>query len=151
MAPVQIPVRDTIIEVSDGAAMPVWTEVGGLTSITLNPSENEEVQETATLDDEGFYSEYKMQRGAVIEVEGKLYADPADDTRDPGQQVVEDNGVKVGIESRSDLRMRRKNAAEWKVWTATTTTGEQGGETNETTGFAATWTRCGKPRTEAVV
>lgn len=152
MTPVQIPVRDTILEVSDGApTTPTWTEVGGLTKFTLKPGENEEVQETATFDSDGQYEEYKMQRGATIELEGKLYADPDDDTRDPGQQAIEDNAAAVGVESRGQIRFRRSAATEWKVWDCTTTSGEQGGETNETTGFQGTFTRCGKSTTMAVV
>lgn len=153
MAPVKIPVRDIIFEVSDGAATPVWTEVGGLTSFTFNPGENEETSDNTTFDSEGAYEQYVMQRGAVIELEGKLLSDPADDARDPGQEQIEENagGDKVGIASLGKVRFRRPGATSWKVWSCTFTLGEQGGETNDTSGWAATITRSGKSTTAAVV
>lgn len=153
MAPVKIPVRDIIIEVSDGAATPVWTEIGGLTSFVVNPGENEEAEDNTTFDSEGAYEQYVMQRGAVIELEGKLLSDPADDTRDPGQEVVEDNAGedKVGIDSIGQIRFRRPGATQWKRWNCTTSVGEQGGETNNTNSWAATFTRSGKSTLVAVV
>lgn len=144
--------RDIIIEASDGADPATWAEIGGLTSVTINRSENEETADTTDFDSGGAYSQDIMQRGATIEMEGQLRKDDTDGTLDPGQSQCETNAAedKVGTASHATYRFRYPTDTEWTVWEATTTLGEQGGGTNEKATFNATLTRSGLSTSEAV-
>jgi hypothetical protein len=144
----QINARDWVFEVESATAS-TWVEIGGLTSFTLNPGENEEVAETATFQSGGQYEEQKMQRGATLELEGR-YIVTTSPTRDPGQLRVDALGALVGDESVGQVRFRHTSETNWTVWPATVTPGEVGGETNEKTGWAATFTRSGAATVAAV-
>lgn len=155
MAKVKLNARDMVIEAADPASLstgtPTWIEVDGLTNFVYNPGENEETAETATFKDEGNYRQEKMQKGAQIEVEGFRIADAETGAPDPGQKAVEDWHELLGPESEGRLRFRHKTDTEWKVWVATATVGEIGGEVNDKATWACTFVRSGPSATEAVV
>lgn len=146
MALIKLNARNMIVEVSDGATTPVWTEIAGLTKWLYNPSENEEKADTTTFADDGNYREEKMQKGAVAEAEGFYIADSVTGTQDPGQAAVEEWHELLGPESEGELRFRNYLSTEWTVWDATCTVGEQGGENNDKTSWAVSFTRCGPSR-----
>lgn len=154
MAKIKLNARDMVIEVRDPATLdtetPTWVQIDGLTNFVPNPSENEETAETATFTDEGNYNQEKMQKGMVLELEGFRMADSETGEPDPGQKVCDDWHERLGPESHGELRFRHKTATTWKVWTATCTVGEGGGEINDKDAFAVTFTRCGASRTESV-
>lgn len=150
MAAGQVNARDYIFEISDGAATPVWTQIEGLTSWELDPSENEETADTTDFDSDGDYSQHIMQRGATLELEGKRHLDEATGTAAPGQIAVEVLGTKKGVESVGTIRWRHKTETDWIVWDCTATMGERGGETNDKDGWAVTFSRNGAAREEAV-
>ncbi|GAA1994389.1 hypothetical protein GCM10009799_20620 [Nocardiopsis rhodophaea] len=153
MTLVKVNARDIIIEASDGAATPTWAEIGGLTSVTVNASENEETADTTDFDSDGAYEQDIMQRGATLEMEGFLKKDDATGVLDPGQAQVTTNAGQdaLGVASHAMYRFRYPVDDTWTVWDATTTVGEQGGGNNDKTSFNATLTRSGRSTTEAVV
>lgn len=145
-----IDARGWIFEVEDEAAPGTFLRIGKLTSWTHNPGENEEVADTTTFDSEGHYEQDVMQRGATIELEG-LYEATAGQ-QDPGQAYIDKTwAYRLGAESRGTMRYRHTSQTEWTVWECTVTPGEQGGETNAKTSWAASFTRCGAPTSVAVV
>jgi hypothetical protein len=146
----QINARDLIMEVSDGATSATWTGIGGLTSGAVTLNEGEEIADTTTFDSEGYYSQEKMQLGAKLALEGKLLQDPSTGVRDPGQALVEVHHEKLTYDSVQRIRFRYPGSTTWKVWDCTISVGEQGGETNDKTSWAAEFTRCGAPMTANV-
>lgn len=150
MPKVQIPARDFILEVSDGAATPTWLEVDGFTSVTVNRSENEETANTTTFSSDGYYEQEIAQRGAIIEVEGRLLLDPATGEQDPGQARCDELATKVMRESLGLMRFRYPSQTDWTQWSATFTSGESGGETNNKATWAMTFTRSGKSTSVSV-
>lgn len=150
MTAVKIAARDIIVQVSDGQVTPTWTAIAGFTTAKLNPSENEENTDITTFDDDGQYSEVIMQRGATLEVEGFMIKDDATGAQDTGQARCEALAAAVGYASRGQVRFRHPVDSQWKVWTATVSVGEQGGENNDMTAWAATFVRCGAATLTAV-
>lgn len=151
MPGIKLNARDVIIEISDGATIPVWTEIEGLTSLTYNPSENEEVTDTTTFTSDGNYEGEKMQKGAMLECEGFLIKDSVTGAQAAGQAAVEVLHEKLGPESLGTIRFRHPADTVWKQWVAFATVGEQGGENNDKTSWGATFTRSGASADVAVV
>lgn len=147
----RINARDLIFEVSDMAVTPVWTAIGGLTEAEVDPSANEETEDTTDFDSAGEYSQEVMQRGATLKLTGKLIADDTTGARDPGQALVNTHASKTGPDSQVDVRFRYPAETSWTTWTATVTRGAEGGGTNNKVGYEYTWTRCGAAGTAAVV
>ena len=143
MAGIKLNAREVIIEISDGATTPVWTEIEGLNSLTFNPSENEEMTETTDFQSQGNYEGEKMQKGATLECEGFLIKDSVTGAQAPGQAQVEELHELLGPASQGTIRFRHPLDTSWKRWTAVVTLGEQGGENNDKTSWGATFTRSG--------
>lgn len=151
MAVKKIAARDIIIEVSDGATPAVWLPIGGLTTATVNPAENEETVDATTFGSDGHYEQLVMQRGASITLEGFKLQDPDTGDLDPGQARCEELATETGVASLGSIRFRHPADAEWKVWPeATFSVGEQGGGNNDLVSWSCTITRSGAPTTEAV-
>ena len=147
---VKLNARDTIVEVSDGQSTPTWTEVAGITGITINPSENEEVAATNDFHSAGQYDEEVMQRGATLTITGQQLIDLDTGAPDPGQQAVEILAAAVGYDSRGTIRFRNAFTDTWKVWACTARLSEQGGETNAKSTWGATIRKCGPSSTAPV-
>lgn len=145
-----IKARGWIFEIEDAATPGTFITLGNLLSWTHNPGENEEVADTTHFGSEGHYEQDVMQRGATLELTGQ-YAQSSG-TRDAGQLYVDETwAYQFGEDSRGTLRFRHQSQTDWTVWECTVTPGERGGEHNAITSWAATFTRCGAPTTEAVV
>lgn len=151
MAVRQINARDLIIEVSDMETSPTWTGIGGLTSGTVTPSENQEFADTTTWDEQGHYAQEKMQLGAKLALEGKYLQDPTTGVRDAGQQLVEQHAELLTYDSQINIRFRYPGASTWKNWACTVSVGDQGGDTNAKVGWSAEFVRCGAATSSAVV
>jgi len=150
MAAIKLNARDMVIEVSDEQAVPTWTEIAGLTKFTYDPSENEETADTTTFVSQGEYEQEKMQKGAKASVEGFRIADGTTGTPDAGQAAVEDWHELLGPASVGHFRFRHVLDTEWKVWPATATVGEIGGENNDKSTWSAEFMRSGASSTVAV-
>lgn len=145
----QINARDWTFEVSEDptGGTPTWAEVAGLESFTLSNSENEESVDTTTFASGGVYEGQAMQRGASLQLEGKVVRNGA--TVDPGQAVVDTLAELVGEASLGGVRFRHNSDTEWTVWTAWVSKGDNGGGNNDKTSWAATFTRSGAATTVA--
>ncbi|GLW53973.1 phage tail tube protein [Kitasatospora phosalacinea] len=150
-APRPIDARGWIFEVQDITAEPeTWLPIRLLNSFTHNPGENEETEDITAFDDDGYYSQDVMQRGATIALESKFAADKTGQ-QDAGQAYIDGEWAnRLGADSHNPVRWRHKSQTTWVLWDATVTPGEQGGGTNEKTSWSATITRCGKPGTAPV-
>lgn len=147
MPPIKLNARDMVVQISDGAATPVWTEIGGLVSFKFDPSKEEKTADTTTFQSGGNYEQEVMQRGAEISVDGLRIADSATGVPDAGQLAVEVLHTKFGPASRGSIRFRHLLDTTWKVWSATTTLGAQDGKTNDKLGWQAGFSRCGASTT----
>ena len=150
MATEQLNARDLILEVSDGAGTPVWTQVGGITEVAINYGENEETEDTTTFDSGGNYEQEIMQRGRSLNIKGKALVDTVTGAREPGQLQLNEYAELTGTASKVPIRMRYPLDTEWITWSATVTRGSEGGGTNNKTGFEYTLTRSGASGTAPV-
>ncbi|HZM83825.1 MAG TPA: hypothetical protein VFC19_49535 [Candidatus Limnocylindrales bacterium] len=150
MAQRKIPARDIIVQV-ETSTPGTWVAIGGLTSVTPNPSENEETADATTYESVGQYEQLVMQRGAAMELEGFLLKDHVSGAQDTGQARCETIATGIGYTSLGSIRFRHPADTLWKVWaTATFSVGEQGGGNNDLTSWSATITRSGASTTAAV-
>lgn len=145
----QIAARNWIFEIRTDTDPDVYVEIIGLTGFTLNRGENEEVADLTTFDEDGQYTEAKMQRGATLELSGRWKTDGAG-ARNAGQQAVDDLAGQMVYASQGRIRFRHVDDTDWTVWDATATPGEVGGENNDMTAWAVTLTRCGAATTASV-
>ncbi len=146
MAATQIPARSLIVQVraADGTT---WLPIRGITQWTVNPGEGEEVTDTTTYDSQGYAESRKMQLGASLAGEGKLYRDLVTGVQDPGQARAEVLHSSLGEDSLGRWRFRYPADSQWRVWDAIASVGEQGGGNNDMVGWSVTITRSGQPST----
>lgn len=149
MATDQINARDWIFEISDGAGTPAWLPISGVKKFSLKLSENEESTDTTVFESGGEHESQAMQRGAAMDIEGKMILTEAD-VRDPGQARVEACGLLKGEASLIDFRFRHQVQEDWTVWEGWVSLGEKGGENNDKTSFAFTITKSGPASTVPV-
>lgn len=149
MSAIKLNARDMIVQISDGATVPVWTDIAGLTSFKFDPSKEEKTTDTTTFASAGNYEEEVMQRGAEIALDGWRIADSVTGAPDPGQLQVETLHGKFGPASKGTIRFRHSLDTMWKVWGATTTLGAQDGKTNDKLGWSCSFTRSGPSTTVA--
>ena len=147
----KINARSIIVEV-ESATADTWLRVENLSSVTVNRAENEEAVDTTDFDSEGAYEQEILQRGASMALAGMELKDSATGALQPGRARVEACGAEdmLGTDSLNRYRFRHPMATEWRIWTATTSIGETGGETNAKSAWAATITKSGLSTTAAV-
>lgn len=148
----KINARDIVFQVSDGAASPSWLAVEHLSSVTVNPGENEESVDTTDYDSAGVYEQEIMQRGASMELEGMLLKDDTTGALPPGRARVEALAAEsaVGYLSLGQVRFRYPTDTTWRIWTCTVSLAEQGGGNNDKVSWGATITKSGPTTTAAV-
>lgn len=101
---VKIPARDWGFAINTGTvAVPVWTPVGGINSWSHSPTKND--TDTTTFDDDGRLSHMPISRGDSFTIEGLFSEDPANGTRDAGQEAVEAAGNAVGTAGIKQFRI----------------------------------------------
>lgn len=147
----QINARDWVFQVSEDPtnATPVWSAIAGIESFDLNPSEGEESTDTTTFASNGVAESQAMQRGASLQVSGKIVRNGA--VQDAGQVSADDLAALVGEASLGGVRFRHKDDTSWVVWTAWVSKANVGGGNNDKTTWGATFTRSGAATTAAVV
>lgn len=141
----RINARDIIIQASDGATSPTWLTLEKLSGATFKPGENEEVADTTNFDSQGAYEQEVMQRGATMEIDGMALKDDLTGALPPGRARVEAmaSETAVGYLSLGQIRFRHPMDTNWRVWNCTVSLGDQGGDTNDKTGWQATITKSG--------
>lgn len=145
----QINARDWIFEISDGAGTPVWLPILGIRKFSLKLSENEESTDTTVFESDGEHESQAMQRGAAMDVEGRMMLTDAD-VRSPGQLRVEALAGLKGNASLGELRFRHEVQDNWTIWDGWVSLGEKGGENNDKTSWGFTFTKSGPAATVAV-
>lgn len=145
----QINARDWIFQVSvdPTIATPVWATIAGLESFDLNPSEDEESTETTTFASNGIAESQAMQRGASLQVAGKIVRTGT--TPDAGQKAADDLSALVGEASLGGVRFRHKDDTTWTQWRAWVSKANVGGGNNDKTSWGATFKRSGVATTPA--
>jgi hypothetical protein len=105
MAPtVKIPARDWDFHINTGTeGAPTWVELKGLNTWSHSPTKND--ADTTTFDDDGRLSHMPISRGDAFTFEGLFKEDPADGSRDPGQEAVEAAAAAVGTAGLKQFRM----------------------------------------------
>lgn len=144
MAVTKINARDWTFEISDGAATPVFTEIGGINTMTIGREATD--TDTTTFDSAGQAEHEVMERGRTLEVEGFFLEDTSDGTRDPGQEAVETLADAVGAESLQDIRITSPGGSTW-THKMSCELGDQGGGNNDKTSWSASFTRSGATTT----
>lgn len=150
MPNIKLNARDLIVQVSDMAAIPVWTAVGGITESEIDYAGNEEAEDTTTYDDQGQYSQEIMQRGRAMTLSGKALVDDASGAREPGQALLNTHATATGPDSKVDIRMRYPLDTTWVVWSSTVSRKGEGGGNNAKVGFEYELTKCGAATSTAV-
>jgi hypothetical protein len=147
----QINARDWIFQVSEdpSAGTPVWATIAGLTSFSLNPGENEESVDTTTFASQGVAESQPMQRGASIQLEGRVVRSGA--TPDAGQAAADSLAELVGEDALGGLRFRHVDDTDWVKWGAAwVSKGEVAGGNNDKSSWSAKFMRSGPASTQAV-
>lgn len=141
---VKILARHLVCELNTGTvAIPVWTPIGGLTTVTFKTSKD-------SVDDTDFnsagWAEHKVaQRSVAITLEGFYKEDPVTGTRDPGQEALITLGDAVGYDSTKPLRMTTPGGNTTLYQVSAQVDGPAGGGTNDNSGFKAELEVSGKP------
>jgi hypothetical protein len=104
MAKTKFLARDLAIAINTGSiAVPVWTPIGGLNSLTHSPST--ERADTTDNDSNGRAEHIVSQRGDSWSLAGYSLEDVADGTRDAGQEAVEELATAIGLSSLGQFRL----------------------------------------------
>jgi hypothetical protein len=143
MAKLKVLARNWKIEVNTGTvAVPAWTKVGGINTFTL--TNDKEDADTTDFDSQGYAEHMVAQRANEISFEGFYLEDPADKSRDAGQEFIEDSAETVGPESIVPLRITSPSGNA-KEYMGSFAVGDVGGGNNDPTSWGASYTVSGKP------
>ncbi|MGH3834099.1 MAG: phage tail tube protein [Pseudonocardiaceae bacterium] len=145
----QINARDWIFEVlaADGTT---WITIEGINKFSSKPGEHEEVAEMTVFKSKGKHASQPMQRGATLEIEGRIYLSSPAAVRDPGQLRIEALGALMANDSLGEIRWRHEIQTTWVVWDCWISLGESGGENNDKASWAFVATRFEAATTMAV-
>lgn len=131
MAAVKVLARDWEIAIKVAAA---FVPILGLNTLTFEGSKND--ADTTSFEDDGWESHLVASRGRSIKMEGFYLEDPADDSRDPGQEAVEALDEAMGQDSLGVFR-RTSPSGTVKYFRASASVTSTGGGNNDPTGWAA--------------
>jgi len=127
--------RGFVFEVDTGVpATPTWVAVGGINSWSHSPQAND--ANTTTFDDEGRMSHMKASRGDQFTISGLYQEDPADGSRDPGQEAVEAWADEIGPASRKLFQITSPGGVV-KTFSATAAVTSGGGGNDDPTAWSA--------------
>lgn len=143
MAKTKVLARNWLIEVNTGtSAVPVWTPVKGINTFTI--SGDKEDTDTTDFDSNGWAEHLVAGRSKEVTFEGFFIEDEADGTRDPGQQYIEGQGEKIGLEAVTPLRLTSPGG-KVRQFNGSFAVGDVGGGNNDATSWGATYTPTGAP------
>ena len=141
MAVEKVNARDWVVEINTGSvAVPVWTQIGGLTSIGIGRNDVDE--DTTDFDSGGLEESEIMQRGKTITLSGRFLEDPANGDRDAGQEAVEAHAEAVGAASKDQYRFTSPGGT-GKIAFFTAKITEVGGGNNAKTSWGVELKRTG--------
>lgn len=144
MAKVKILARHLKPEINTGTvALPVWTPIGGLTSLTFS-TEKSDVEDT-DFDSNGWAEHKVAQRAVTISAEGFYKEDPVTGARDAGQEALIALADAVGYDSLKPFRVTTPGGNVTTYQVSAKVDAPSGGGLNDNAGFAAELTVSGKP------
>lgn len=95
MALEKVLAKDWIFEINTGdATTAIWEPIGGVKSFSYEADKTD--ADLTDFDSDGNTEHVPVRRSASLTVEGHVLEDPADGTRDPGQEAVEAAALAVG-------------------------------------------------------
>lgn len=144
MAKVKILARHLTRELNTGTdAVPVWTSIGGLNSLTFD---DEKTDTDDTDFDSNGWAEHKVaQRAKSITCEGFYVEDNVTGARDAGQEALAALGEAVGYDSTKQFRVTTPGGNRVTYRVSARVTSPAGGGLNDNSGFTAELTVSGKP------
>lgn len=144
MAKVKILARHLKPEINTGTdALPVWTPVGGLNSLTFD-SEKTDTDDT-DFDSDGWAEHKVAQRASSISLEGFYKEDPDTGDRDAGQEALLALAEAVGYDSLKPFRVTTPGGNVTVYRVSAKVDAPAGGGLNDNSGFNAELTVSGKP------
>lgn len=144
MAKKKILARHLSPELNTGTvALPVWTPIGGLNSLTFD-TEKTDVDDT-DFDSDGWAEHKVVQRAKSITAEGFYLEDPDTGDRDAGQEALDALGDAVGYDSTKPFRITTPGGNVIVYEVSARTNAPAGGGLNDNSGFTAELTVSGKP------
>jgi hypothetical protein len=124
-------------------AIPVWTPIGGLNSLTFS-TEKTDTDDT-DFDSDGWAEHKVAQRASSISAEGFYREDPATGARDAGQEALIALADAVGYDSLKTLRVTTPGGNVTTYRVSARVDAPSGGGLNDNAGFTAELTVSGKP------
>jgi hypothetical protein len=144
MAKVKILARHLSPELNTGTvALPVWTPIGGLTSLTFGTDKTD--SDDTDFDSDGWAEHKVVQRAASISFEGFYKEDPTTGDRDAGQEALLALADAVGYDSLKPLRVTTPGGNVTTYQVSARVDGPAGGGINDNAGFNGELTVSGKP------
>lgn len=144
MALVKILARHLSPELNTGTdALPVWTPIGGLTSLTFSTSKTD--TDDTDFDSDGEAEHKVAARARSITFAGFYKEDPATGDRDAGQEALLALADAIGYDSLKPFRITTPggNMTEYSV--SARVDGPAGGGLNDNSGFNGELTVSGAP------
>lgn len=144
MAKVKILARHLSPELNTGTVLlPVWTPIGGLTSLTFD-SDKTDVDDT-DFDSDGWAEHKVAQRANSISFEGFYKEDPVTGDRDAGQEALLALADAVGYDSLKPFRVTTPGGNVTIYQVSAKVNAPSGGGLNDNAGFGGELTVSGKP------
>ncbi|SNR33112.1 phage tail tube protein [Blastococcus mobilis] len=144
MAKVKILARHLKPALNTGTdAIPVWTPIGGLNSLTFS-TEKTDTDDT-DFDSDGWAEHKVAQRASSISMEGFYKEDPVTGDRDAGQEALIALADAVGYDSLKSLRVTTPGGNVTTYRVSARVDAPAGGGLNDNSGFNAELTVSGKP------
>jgi hypothetical protein len=143
VALVKIPARLLSPELNTGTdALPVWTPIGGLNSLTFDSDKTD--ADTTDFDSDGWAEHMVLQRSRKISMDGFYKEDTATGDQDPGQEALIALSDAIGTDSLKGFRITTPggNVTVYQVSADAKLTG---GGLNDVSGFTCDLTVSGKP------
>lgn len=135
MADTEVLMQDVDAEINTGTiAVPVWTRIGAVTSITHSPSKT--TADTKNFDTPGRQRHRVVRRGDSFTIQAQRQEDEGDGSRDAGQEAVETVGIAVGTAAEKQFRLTSPGG-NTLVFLATAEVTEFGGDTDAVASWQA--------------
>lgn len=123
--------------------VPVWTPIGGLTSLTFGTDKTD--TDDTDFDSDGDEEHKVAARSRSISLEGFYKEDPVTGARDAGQEALLALGDAIGYDSLKPFRVTTPGGNVTTYMVSANVTAPSGGGLNDNSGFTAELTVSGKP------
>lgn len=144
MAKVKILARNLAGALNTGTtAVPVWTPIGGLTSLTFDSDKTD--TEDTDFDSAGYAEHKVVQRAYSIKLEGFYKEDPVTGSRDAGQSALMALADAIGYDSLKPYRVTTPGGNVTIYQVSAKVNSPAGGGLNDNAKFDVDLTVSGKP------